>query len=95
MIFMPSHVQMIVLAIAAAAICGWAGLVLQEKNGDEREVSHRMHAGRAAYLSGVLVLTIALIYQGLTHNIDMWVPISLATMIVSKGIARYVLEARA
>jgi ABC-type branched-subunit amino acid transport system permease subunit len=64
MVLMPDMAQMIVLALATALICGWVGLVMLEKDGDEREATHRMYAARAAYLSGVSILTVALVYQG-------------------------------
>lgn len=89
MVLMPDMAQMVVLALATALLCGWAGLVIQEKNGDEREVAHRAYAGRAAYLSGVAMLTVALVYQGMTHTLDFWIPLTLVTMLTAKLIARY------
>jgi ABC-type branched-subunit amino acid transport system permease subunit len=89
MVLMPDMAQMLVLAIATALICGWVGLIMLEKDGDEREASHRMYAARAAYLSGVSVLTVALVYQGLTHAVDFWVPVTLGTMLIAKLYARY------
>ncbi|MFM2415270.1 MAG: hypothetical protein RI911_963 [Candidatus Parcubacteria bacterium] len=92
MVLMPDMAQMIVLALATALICAWAGLVIQEKDGDEREVAHRAYAGRAAYLSGICVLTLALVYQGITHTVDYWVPIAIVTMLTAKLIARYQMD---
>lgn len=92
MVLMPDMLQMIVLALAAALICAWSGLVIQEKNGDEREIAHRAYAARAAYLSGVCVLTLGLIYQGITHTLDIWIPLTLGTMLTAKLFARYWVE---
>jgi ABC-type branched-subunit amino acid transport system permease subunit len=92
MVLMPDMAQMIVLALATALICGWVGLIMLEKQGDEREVSHRMYAGRAAYLSGVSLLTIALVYQGLTHTVDFWIPVTLGVMLIAKLSARYLID---
>jgi len=88
MYWMPSMVQMTALTIAAALLAAFAGFILREGAGDERETVLRMHAGRAAYLSGIAVLTIALVYQGFTHSIDPWIPLALATMVLAKLIAR-------
>lgn len=88
MFWMPAQAQMVVLVAVAAAMCVWAGFVMYERAKDEREVVHNMHAGRAAYLSGIALLTLALIFQGVAHTIDPWVPLTLGVMVVSKLLAR-------
>lgn len=89
MYWMPSMTQMISLSIAAALLAILAGIVLTEKSGDEREVIHRMQAGRAAFLSGIGILTVALLYQGATHAVDPWVPLALFGMVFAKLCARF------
>jgi hypothetical protein len=89
MYWMPSMPQMVALALATALLAGWMGFVAREKALDEREAEHRMFAGRAAYLSGLAVLTTALLMQGFAQAIDPWVPGALATMVVSKLAARW------
>lgn len=79
---------MVVLLGAAVLACVWAGFVMYEETNDEREILHKMHAGRIAYLSGIAILTLALIFQGLAHNIDPWISTALAVMVISKLIAR-------
>lgn len=88
MYWMPDSTQMIMLTLGTALVCMWAGLMMRETSGDERELTHRMYAGRAAYLSGVVVLTVALVTQGLQHAIDPWIPLALATMVLSKLLSR-------
>lgn len=88
MYWMPSVVQMGALTFAAVLLVAWVAFVLREASGDEREVQLRAHAGRAAYLSGVGVLTVALLVQGLQHTIDPWIPLTLIVMIVAKLGAR-------
>ena len=94
MYWMPSMTQIIAMTISAALLAVLAGFVIAEKNGDEREVQHRMHAGRAAFLSGIVVLTVALAYQGFTHSIDPWVPATLICMVFAKLAARWYSEYR-
>lgn len=94
MYWMPAGVQMLVLLGATALAALWAGFVMQERAHDEREAVHTMYAGRAAYLSGLAVLTLALIVQGLAHAIDPWVPLALGAMVVSKLAARMYVERR-
>ncbi|MEK9176928.1 MAG: hypothetical protein AAB923_01390 [Patescibacteria group bacterium] len=89
MFWMPEPAQMVALLCAAVLAALWAGLVLYEKSNDEREAAHAMHAGRVAYLSGIAVLTVALVAQGLAHDIDPWVTFALGTMVVAKLIARW------
>jgi hypothetical protein len=88
MYWMPDLAQMIALTLAAALVCVWAGFVMREHSGDEREIVHRMYAGRSAYLSGIAILTLALLVQGIQHAIDPWVPASLAAMILAKFLTR-------
>ena len=84
MLWMPDMAAMTVLIIVAALLCVWIGLVIREHGGDERSVAHRMHAGRIAYLLGIGVLTAGLVVQGFTYNIDPWIALTLATMVLSK-----------
>jgi Na+/H+ antiporter NhaD/arsenite permease-like protein len=92
MYWMPSGAQMFALTLAAALLVIFAAFVMREKAEDERAIQHRMHAGRAAFLAGVSVLTIALVYQGLVHSIDPWIPLSLGAMIAAKLVARLYAE---
>lgn len=92
MLWMPPQAQMLALLAVAVLACVWAGFVMYERAHDEREVVHKMHAGRVAYLSGVAVLTLALVVQGLAHAIDPWVSAALAVMVVSKLVSRLYTE---
>jgi hypothetical protein len=88
MFWMPSMLTMCLLLIATLLVLVYAGFVLKEKGGDERELQHRMLAGRAAYLTGIGVLALALLVQGLSHQIDPWIPGALALMVLAKIVAR-------
>jgi MFS family permease len=92
MVLMPSAAQMTVLLLAALVAALFAAFVMYERPGDERDMLHRMHAGRIAYLSGIAVLIVALLVQGFAHAIDPWVSLALATMVISKLAARWYLE---
>src|SRR4051812_17540182 len=84
MLWMTPPAQMTVLLCAATLAGIWAGFVLYERAHDEREAVHAMYAGRAAYLAGVAVLTLALVVQGLSHHIDQWIPLALGVMVLCK-----------
>jgi hypothetical protein len=89
---MPNMNEMVVLLVVTASMLVWAGFILYEKATDEREVVLRMQGGRIAYLSGIVVLTSALVIQGLQHNIDPWILLTLGVMVVVKLGVRIFLE---
>lgn len=84
MLWMPDMMEMTLLLCTTVLLCIWIGFVMREKARDERELMHRMHAGRIAYLSGVGVLTLALVVQGLAHTLDPWIAVALSVMVLAK-----------
>ncbi len=90
--WMPMMGEMMALLLVVVLLIIWAGFVLQEVAHDEREVLLKMKSGRVAYLSGLGVLTLALVVQGLSEMIDPWIAIALATMVISKLLTRFYLE---
>ena len=92
MLWMPMGAQMAALLGAAVLLAIWAGFVMYERAPDEREAVHRMNAGRMAYLSGIVLLTIALVTQGLAHDIDPWISVTLGTMVLVKLLSRFYSE---
>ncbi len=89
MYWMPSMPEMLALTLSCVGLAAWIGLAAREGAVDERDAEHRMFAGRVAYLGGVGILTIALLQQGLAHDIDPWIPVTLASMIMLKLFARW------
>jgi len=88
MLLMPPPVAMLCIVLASALVVLFAGFVLKEQVRDEREAMHRLQSGRAGYLAGLAVLTLALIVQGFAHHVDPWIAGALAVMIVGKIVAR-------
>ncbi len=86
--WMPMMGEMIALSIVVVLLLVWVGFVMQEEARDEREIVLKMKAGRAAYLSGLGVLTLGLIVQAFAHNIDPWLTVALAVMVLSKLFSR-------
>jgi hypothetical protein len=89
---MPSMFLVGFLSIIAVLFCVFVGFILSESASDEREESQRNLSGRAGFLSGASILTLALLYQGLTHMVDPWIPGALAFMIAAKVSARLYAE---
>ena len=65
----------------------FAVFIWREQARDEREVLHRMLAGRVAFLSGSLTLIIGIIVQSFDHDIDFWLPTTLIVMTLAKIFA--------
>lgn len=89
MLWMPGYAQMMALLGVVILACVWAGFVMYESTNDERDAVHRMNAGRMAYLSGIAVLIIALVVQGLAHDIDPWISVTLGVMVLVKLGSRF------
>lgn len=89
MYWMPSMLQLVALTCSAGLLVVFAAFFVAEKANDEREAQHRMLAGRAAFLAGIAVLTTALVVQGLTHTLDVWIPLAIGAMIAAKLVARW------
>ena len=92
MLWMPPPAQTAVLLGVVLLLIAWAGFVLREKASDEREALHARHAGRVSYLAGLAVLTLALLLQGLAHDIDPWIVVALGTMVLTKLAAHWHLD---
>ncbi len=82
--WMPMMGEMMALLVVVILLLVWVGFVVKEKAVDEREVTLKMRSGRVAYLSGLVILTFALIVQGFEHAIDPWIAVTLAVMVVAK-----------
>jgi len=63
-------------------------LFMREVGGDERENSHRTHAGRAAFVAGTVVLLLGIITQAMSAVVDPWLIYALCAMILAKLVVR-------
>ena len=88
MIWMPSSMEMLVVALTLVAFAVFASFLWREQGGDEREREHRSLAGRVAFLSGAIVITVGITYQSFYHTIDPWLISTLIVMVLSKLISR-------
>jgi len=82
--WMPSSlVMMMVLGLIVVFVI-FASLFWRELAQDERENSHRMRAGRIAFLVGTSVLVLGVIIQGVKHAVDIWLVVALGAMVLAK-----------
>jgi len=84
--FMPSPVVMMLILGLVVVFILFTAFVWKERARDERELLHRTIAGRVAFLSGVSVLVLGIIIEGLNHNVDVWLVLTLTVMIFAKII---------
>lgn len=83
-VWMPDMMH-VTLEVGLLAVFGlFAAFVLHECGGDEREEAHRQFSGRAAFLSGALILVIGIAYQGFRGAVDPWLVLGLSVMLVMK-----------
>ncbi len=82
--WMPDMVTMTVMLALIMAFVIFAGFIWKEQAKDERELLHRMLAGRWAFLAGIAMLVLAVVVQGLKHQIDYWLVIVLVAMVLTK-----------
>lgn len=82
----PLHVMMLGATIAAFGVV--AGFIMRESAGDERDVTHRMRAGRVAFLAGTAILVVGIVTQSFMYEVDPWLVGALAGMVIAKMLAR-------
>lgn len=88
MIWMPSQFVMMFLFGLVVVYGSYAIFLWREKAHDEREEWHRLLASRYSWLAGSLVLIIAVIVEGLEHDVDPWLLYSLLVMVLVKIVVR-------
>jgi len=84
--FMPTESQMVLLALFSALFALYAGAIFREAARDERESQHLYRASRWGYLVGVIALSVVIVVQDVLHQLDPWLLLILAVMVVTKLI---------
>lgn len=92
--WMPDMLLIFILALTFVAFALLAIFVVREKVQDERELVHRMHSGRVAFLAGSSLLTIGILYQAFEHDVDVWLVVVLVVMVLSKLFTRIYCDKR-
>lgn len=86
--WMPTSLHMLLLGATIAAFGAVSGFIMRESAGDERDVTHRMRAGRVAFLAGTAVLVVGIVTQSLMYEVDPWLVGALGGMVIAKMLAR-------
>ena len=82
--WMPDMMAMTIMLVLIVVFAVFASFVWQEKARDERELLHKMVAGRLAFLVGSAVLVIGIVVESFSHEIDQWLVVTLTAMILAK-----------
>jgi uncharacterized membrane protein len=82
--WMPTSVQMMLIALVVIVFALFASFVWREKARDEREEYHKMTAGRIGYLAGIAILVLGVVVQAFSHTLDPWLVSALGVMVVTK-----------
>lgn len=83
-ILMPTSLQNMLLVVLSALFILFLSFFWRENSADEREKLHKYIAGRFAFLVGVGVLVVGVIFQTLSHEVDPWLIIALVAIVLSK-----------
>lgn len=81
------HMTLLGLAVAFFAI--FAMFLWKENAEDERERLHRFIGARFAYVVAGSLLLIGTVVQALSHDVDLWLPATLAAMVFAKIAGRW------
>lgn len=83
-LWMPSALFMMIVLGLAVVFAVFVSFVWKENTRDEREMLHKMLAGRIAYLVGAGMLVLGIIVQSFSHEIDPWLVLTFGVMILAK-----------
>jgi hypothetical protein len=83
-VFMPTYIEMVILAALAVFFGIFANFIWREKGGDERQQLHSMFADRIAFLTGSGILLVSVIVGELYGQLNPWILFTLAAMVVAK-----------
>ena len=85
-ILMPNMYVMILLLGILIVYALYVSLIWREKAEDEREMFHKLIAGRIAFITATGILTLAIVLQSFSHSVDPWLVITLVFMLIAKAL---------
>jgi|GEM_PF-334849 len=85
---LPNIIEMVLAAFALISFGLLTSFIMREEVGDEKQIMHRMHAGRTAFLVGAGFLIVALIFETWAQAVDPWIVIALVAMVLTKIAVR-------
>ncbi|PJA40151.1 hypothetical protein CO179_03185 [candidate division WWE3 bacterium CG_4_9_14_3_um_filter_39_7] len=93
-LLMPTSVNAMLIIGFILAFFVFLALLWKETAKDERDNLHILSAGRVSFFVGTSLLTTGIVYQMLMHSIDLWLVITLISMITAKIVTRVFIDLR-
>ena len=87
---MSATTQNMLLAFFTVAVLAYSAFIYREQPADEREFEVSLIASKHAYILGAALLSIGIVVQSLDHNLDPWLPIILAAMVITKSLSYFI-----
>lgn len=87
-LLMPDSVSTLLMLALIVAFLLFLAIIWRENAKDERESHHIHKSGRIAYFIGTTILVIGIIAQATRHDIDPWLLLALAGMVITKLASR-------
>lgn len=88
-LFMPPSFIMLIVVALILIFGVFSVYIWNERKGDERENYHKILSGHFAFLTGSVILVIAIAYQELNSRLDPWLVFALIGMIIAKILSQY------
>lgn len=85
-LWMPDALLMMMVLALVLVFALFASFFFRESARDERENLHRHMAGRIGFLVGAAGLMIGIIAQAFQHQVDVWLVVGLAVMVLGKTL---------
>lgn len=86
---MSEMTSMTILGVFAFFLFSYLLFIYRERPADERERSISLNTGKYSYIVGSLILTAGILVQSIDHDLDIWLPIALAAMVITKLAGLY------
>jgi hypothetical protein len=84
--------QMVGISSALVIYTVILSLIGEQKTVDERETNHRYTASRVGLITGTVILSVGVLYQLFTHQVDYWLLVALIGINVSKIVSLIYLQ---
>ena len=81
--------QNMLLAIFTIVVLVYSAFIYRERPADEREYELSLIASKHACIVGSAILSAGIIYQVYDHSLDVWLPITLAGMVIAKTMSYF------
>jgi len=90
--WMPEMLHIVLIGGIASVLVLFLVLVWKEQDYDERDTRNRLISGKYSFIVGTVILAIGNIVQLLQYEMNIWLPLALAGMVLTKLLSMAVLE---